>query len=101
MRVLAVIPARLASTRLPRKPLRELAGRPMLAHVYEAVRSSPLLRPEDVLVATDSDEIVSLCRGHGWNVMLTSSQHRSGTERLHEVAAKVAADVYLNIQGDE
>jgi 3-deoxy-manno-octulosonate cytidylyltransferase (CMP-KDO synthetase) len=101
MRVLAVIPARLASTRLPRKPLRELAGRPMLAHVYEAVRSSPLLRPEDVLVATDSDEIVSLCRARSWNVMLTASEHRSGTERVHEVATKIAADIYLNIQGDE
>ena len=101
MRVLAVIPARLASTRLPRKPLREIAGRPMLAHVYEAVRSCPLLRAEDVLVATDSDEIVALCRQRNYNVALTSDRHRSGTERVHEVASSIAADIYLNIQGDE
>jgi 3-deoxy-manno-octulosonate cytidylyltransferase (CMP-KDO synthetase) len=101
MRVLAVIPARLASTRLPGKPLRQIAGRPMLAHVYEAVRSSPLLRAEDVVVATDADEIAQLCRDCRWNVMLTSPLHRSGTERVNEVAATMPADVYLNIQGDE
>lgn len=101
MRVLAVIPARLASTRLPRKPLREIAGLPMLAHVYEAVRSCPLLRAEDVLVATDSDQIVALCRERQYNVALTSDRHRSGTERVHEVASSIAADIYLNIQGDE
>ncbi len=101
MRVLAVIPARLASTRLPRKPLREIAGRPMLAHVYEAVRSSPLLRAEDVVVATDAEEIAHLCRASGWEFMLTSAGHRSGTERVNEVAGRIAADVYLNIQGDE
>ncbi len=101
MRVLAVIPARLGSVRLPRKPLREIAGRPLLAHVYEAVRRSPLLRPDDVVVATDAEEIVSLGREHGWNVRLTSPQHRSGTERVNEVARTVAADVYLNVQGDE
>jgi 3-deoxy-manno-octulosonate cytidylyltransferase (CMP-KDO synthetase) len=101
MRVLAVIPARLASIRLPRKPLREIAGRPMLAHVYEAVRSCPLLRAEDVLVATDSDEIVALCRDRKYNVTLTSDLHRSGTERVREIASSIAADIYLNIQGDE
>ncbi len=101
MRVLAVIPARLASTRLPRKPLRELAGRPLLAHVYEAVRRSPLLGAEDVLVATDAEEIAALCHARGWNVMLTAAEHRSGTERVHQAAAAIAANVYLNIQGDE
>ncbi len=101
MRTVAVIPARLGSTRLPRKPLREIAGRPMLAHVYEAVRSSPLLRPQDVVVATDAEQIAQLCRQSGWNVLLTSPDHRSGTERVHEVAGRIAADVYLNIQGDE
>ena len=101
MRVLAVIPARLASTRLARKPLREIAGRPMLAYVYEAARRSPLLGADDVLIATDSDEIVSLGRERGWNVRLTSAQHRSGTERICEVGRAIPADVYLNIQGDE
>ena len=99
MRAIAVIPARLASTRLPRKVMREIAGRPMLAHVYEAARSCPTL--QDVIVATDSDEIVAVCRQNGWHCRLTSPAHRSGTERVHEVAQEVDADVYVNVQGDE
>ena len=101
MKVLAVIPARLASTRLPRKPLREIAGRPMLARVYEAVRACDLLGPQDVIVATDAEEIMDLCRREGWQARLTSPRHRSGTERVYEVACAVPADVYLNVQGDE
>jgi 3-deoxy-manno-octulosonate cytidylyltransferase (CMP-KDO synthetase) len=99
MKAIAVIPARLASTRLPRKMLREIAGQPLLARVYEGVRSSPLL--DDVIVATDSDEIMQLCRQRGWNARMTSAEHRSGTERMREVSDSVAADVYLNVQGDE
>jgi 3-deoxy-manno-octulosonate cytidylyltransferase (CMP-KDO synthetase) len=99
MRAIAVIPARLASTRLPRKVLREIAGRPMLAWVYEAARSSPLVA--EVIVATDSEEVLDACRRNGWNACLTSSTHRSGTDRVYEVACSVAADVYVNVQGDE
>jgi 3-deoxy-manno-octulosonate cytidylyltransferase (CMP-KDO synthetase) len=99
MKAIAVIPARLASTRLPRKMLREVAGQTLIARVYEAVRSSPLL--DDVIVATDSDEIMQFCRQHGWNARLTSAAHRSGTERVHEISHPIAADVYLNVQGDE
>lgn len=99
MRALAVIPARLASTRLPRKMLREIAGQPLLAHVYRGVRSSPLL--DDVIVATDSEEIMALCRKHGWKAQMTSAAHRSGTERIQEVSNLVAAEVYVNVQGDE
>lgn len=99
MRAIAVIPARLASTRLPGKVLREIAGRPMFAHVYEAARSCPAL--QDVIVGTDSDEIAAVCRQNGWNCRMTSSLHRSGTERVHEVAQEVEADVYINVQGDE
>lgn len=101
MRVLAVIPARLGATRLPRKPLREIAGVPMVGRVYEAVRAFPLLGAEDVLIATDSEEIMELCRVRGYVARMTSAAHRSGTERVHEIAKGVAADVYLNIQGDE
>lgn len=101
MRVLAVIPARLGSTRLPRKPLREIAGEPMIGRVYRAVAESGVLSPADVLVATDSEEILSLCRARGWNAEMTSERHRSGTERVHEIAQRHAADVYFNIQGDE
>ena len=99
MRAIAVIPARLASTRLPRKVLREIAGRPMLGWVYEAARSSPLLA--EVIVATDSEEVMDVCQQNGWNARLTSPQHCSGTDRVYEVARSVAADVYVNVQGDE
>ncbi len=99
MQAIAVIPARLGSTRLPRKVLLSVAGRPLLAHVYEAVRRSPLLA--DVIVATDSEEILELCRAHDWHARLTSNQHRCGTDRVHEVSRAVAADVYVNVQGDE
>ena len=99
MKIVATIPARLASTRLPRKMLREILGKPLVGWVYEAVRSSA--RVDDVIVATDSDEIFDACRAHGWKAQRTSNTHRSGTERVHEVSNSVAADVYLNIQGDE
>ena len=99
MRAIAVIPARLASTRLPRKVLRDIAGRPMLAWVHDAVRAAGGL--DDVIIATDSDEIMAVCRENGWNARMTSAQHRSGTERVHEVAGAIPADVYLNVQGDE
>ena len=99
MKVLAVIPARLASTRLPRKMLREIGGKPLVAWVYEAVHSSALA--SDVTIATDSEEILEVCRRHKWKACMTSSAHRSGTERVHEVSNAIAADVYINVQGDE
>jgi 3-deoxy-manno-octulosonate cytidylyltransferase (CMP-KDO synthetase) len=99
MRAIAVIPARLASTRLARKMLREIHGKPLIGVVYEAVRSSPLLA--DVIIATDSEEIMSACQAHGWKVQMTSAAHRSGTERVHEVSERETAEVYINVQGDE
>jgi 3-deoxy-manno-octulosonate cytidylyltransferase (CMP-KDO synthetase) len=99
LKAIAIIPARLASTRLPRKILREINGRPMLAHVYEGVRACPDLA--DVIVATDSEEIAAVCRANGWTFRTTSPQHRSGTDRVHEVAQSVKGDVYINVQGDE
>ncbi len=109
MNAIAVIPARLASTRLPRKMLREIAGKPLVGWVYEAVRASALL--SDVIVATDSEEILEVCRSRGWKAQMTSSTHRSGTERVHEISNSIAADVdvadvdiadvYINVQGDE
>jgi 3-deoxy-manno-octulosonate cytidylyltransferase (CMP-KDO synthetase) len=95
----AIIPARLGSTRLPRKVLREIAGKPMIAHVYEAARKSPLLR--DVIIATDSEEVLEVAHANGWKAEMTSTQHRSGTDRVYEVAQRIKADVYVNIQGDE
>ena len=99
MKAIAVIPARLASTRLPRKMLREIAGRPLIGVVYEAVRSSPLL--SNVIVATDSDEIMNVCQRHGWKAQMTAATHKSGTERAHEISGRESADVYINVQGDE
>ena len=99
MRAIAIIPARLASTRLPQKMLRMIAGQTLIARVYAGVRSSPLL--DDVIVATDSEEIMQVCRQHGWNARVTSAAHRSGTERVREITHSVSADVYLNVQGDE
>jgi 3-deoxy-manno-octulosonate cytidylyltransferase (CMP-KDO synthetase) len=99
MKIVAVIPARLASTRLPRKMLCEIAGRLLVGWVYEAVHSSPLLA--DVIVATDSEEILETCEKHGWKAQMTSYKHRSGTERVHEISNSVAAEVYVNVQGDE
>ena len=99
MRAIAVIPARLASARLPRKMLRQIAGKPMVGAVYEAVRSSSLLN--DVIIATDSDEILQVCLRHGWKAQMTSPAHSSGTQRVHEVSNSIAADIYLNVQGDE
>jgi 3-deoxy-manno-octulosonate cytidylyltransferase (CMP-KDO synthetase) len=99
MKSVAIIPARLASTRLPRKILRELAGKPLVGWVYEAVRSSPVL--SDVIIATDSEEILAACRKHGWKAQMTSTAHRTGTERVQELSNSIAADVYVNVQGDE
>jgi len=99
MKAIAIIPARLASTRLPKKVLREIAGRPMLAHVVEAAGRCPQLA--EVIVATDSEEVLALCNQNGWHAEMTSPAHRSGTDRVWEVAQRVAADVYVNVQGDE
>lgn len=99
LRTLGVIPARLASTRLPRKVLREVAGRPLLAWVVEAARACPQL--DRVLVATDSEEVAEFCRRIGCAVELTAANLASGTDRVHAVAQLIEADVYVNIQGDE
>ncbi len=98
-RVIAVIPARLASSRLPRKVLREIAGEPMLAWVYRAAQQCPLL--DDVLIATDSAEVMEFAQSRGFAAMLTSADCASGTDRLHVVAQSVFAGIYVNIQGDE
>ena len=99
MKVVAVIPARLASTRLPRKMLREIAGEPLIVRVYRSVERCRLL--SEIVVATDAEEIQEACRQRGIPARMTSSSHRSGTEREHEISCLMNADVYLNIQGDE
>jgi 3-deoxy-manno-octulosonate cytidylyltransferase (CMP-KDO synthetase) len=98
-RTLAVIPARLGSTRLPRKVLREIAGEPMLAWVYRAARACPLL--DQVLIATDSDEVLAYAQQHSLPAVFTPADCASGTDRVHAVAQSIPADIYVNIQGDE
>jgi 3-deoxy-manno-octulosonate cytidylyltransferase (CMP-KDO synthetase) len=99
VKVIAVIPARLGSTRLPRKMLREIGGRPLVTWVYQAVRACGRL--DDAMVATDSQEILAACQTHACKAVMTSDKHRSGTERVHEISQTVQADVYINVQGDE
>ena len=98
-RVVAVIPARLASTRLPGKVLRPIAGVPMLGWVYRAALACPQL--DQVLIATDSPEVVAFADSQGWPSVMTSPTLASGTDRVNAVAALVDADIYVNIQGDE
>ena len=96
-----VIPARYASTRLPGKPLQDIAGKPMVQHVWEQACKSSASR---VVVATDDARIVEACRGFGAEVLLTRAEHNSGTDRLAEVASALglAADaIVVNVQGDE
>lgn len=95
---IAVIPARLGSTRLSRKVLRDIAGKPMVQRVYEAAKKCLLL--QDVIIATDADEVMRLAEANGWKAQMTSSAHRSGTDRVNEVAQHVPAEIYVNIQGD-
>jgi 3-deoxy-manno-octulosonate cytidylyltransferase (CMP-KDO synthetase) len=99
MRIVAVIPARLASTRLPGKVLRPIAGVPMLGWVYRAALACPQL--DQVLIATDSSEVVSYADSEGWPSVMTSPDLPSGTDRVHAVSGLVDADIYVNIQGDE
>jgi 3-deoxy-manno-octulosonate cytidylyltransferase (CMP-KDO synthetase) len=97
--ILGVIPARLSSTRLPRKVLRQIRGVPMVVEVFRQARASPLL--SDLLVATDSEEVVAACHDHHVPAVMTRGDHASGTDRLWEVSRARTADVYVNIQGDE
>ncbi len=98
-RIAAVIPARLASTRLSRKVLREIAGRPMVEWVWRAAAASGRMDP--VVVATDSGEVAQVCRQRNIPVVMTSPECPSGSDRVREAARQIDADIYVNIQGDE
>jgi 3-deoxy-manno-octulosonate cytidylyltransferase (CMP-KDO synthetase) len=99
LHIVGVIPARLASTRLPRKVLRTLAGEPLLAWVYRAATACPEL--DQVIIAADSAEVQQLCLERGWPCLMTSPDLPSGSDRLFAVSRTVPADIYVNIQGDE
>jgi len=96
-----VIPARYASSRFPGKPLADLAGKPMLQHVYERACESEAVR---VIIATDDERIAEVAQEFGAEICMTSSEHPSGTDRLQEVVHKLgfyADDIVVNVQGDE
>ncbi len=104
-RAAAVIPARIGSTRLPRKMLLAETGTPLVVHTARAVAACAAI--ERVVVATDSDEVLAAARDHGVDALMTRADHASGTDRVHEAAERLAADgdgpydVILNVQGDE
>ena len=102
MKTLAVIPARLGATRLPRKPLRLLAGRPLVVRVWERVAAMEVA--DRCVIATDSEEVARAARENGADAVLTSARHTSGTDRVAEVAGRrefAGFDALLNVQGDE
>lgn len=99
IRTIAIIPARYGSTRLPGKPLLDIAGRTLIEHVYRRTRQAPSL--SEVLVATDDPRIVEAVERFGGVARLTAESHRTGTDRLAEVARDLDCDVVVNVQGDE
>ena len=98
MSVVAIIPARFRSTRLPGKPLAQIGGRPMIQHVYESAARARVL--DRVIVATDDRRIEAAVKKFGGEVMMTSPDHATGTDRLAEVARKIKAELLVNLQGD-
>jgi 3-deoxy-manno-octulosonate cytidylyltransferase (CMP-KDO synthetase) len=99
MKILAVVPVRLEAARLPRKPLADLGGKPLVQWVYEAGRACKAF--DEVVVATDADEIAECVAGFGGQAQLTSPDHRTGTDRVAEVAETYSDfDVVVNLQGD-
>lgn len=98
MSVVAIIPARYGSTRLPGKPLAMIGGKPMIQHVYQSAAQAQVL--DRVIVATDDRRIEAAVKSFGGEVMMTSPKHASGTDRLAEVARKLKADLLVNVQGD-
>jgi len=97
--IVAIIPARFGSTRLPGKPLSQINGKPMVQHVWERARIAQAV--ERVLVATDDERVAQVVRAFGGEVVMTSRTHATGTDRLAEAVAGTDADIVVNVQGDE
>jgi len=98
-KIVGIIPARYASSRYPGKPLVEVCGKPLVIHVCEKVEAA--LGKEATFVATDDENIKEVVESFGYNVVMTHSNHPTGTDRLYEVSMKLDADIYINVQGDE
>lgn len=99
MKIIGVIPARYKSSRFEGKPLADISGKPMIWWVYQ--QALKVKEFDQVYVATEDDRIIEVCKSHDINVIMTSDEHQTGTDRIGEVARKVKADLYVNIQGDE
>lgn len=99
MKIIGIIPARYNSSRFEGKPLADICGKPMVWWVYK--RAIEVTEFEEVYVATDDERIKNVCEQLGINVIMTSSDHATGTDRICEVAKYIKADLYVNIQGDE
>ncbi len=99
MKIIGVIPARYGSGRFEGKPLADICGKPMVWWVYQQAKKVKELN--EVYVATDDERIESVCKNLNINVIMTSTEHKTGTDRIGEVASKIKADLYINIQGDE
>lgn len=99
MKIVAVIPARYQSSRFEGKPLADICGKLMIQRVYERARQVEEF--DAVYVATDDERIYNACKERDMDVMMTSTEHRTGTDRIGEVASRLPADLYVNIQGDE
>lgn len=101
MTFIVVIPARFQSTRLPGKPLLDIAGKPMIQHVFERAKQSAA---KEIYIATDNDEIKQVCEGFGAQVCMTNPEHASGSDRIEEVTRILDLDrddIVVNVQGDE
>lgn len=99
MKIIGVIPARYKSSRFPGKPLADICGKPMIWWVYNQAKKVKDF--DAVYVATDDERIEKACKENDINVIMTSDEHKTGTDRIGEVARKIPADLYVNIQGDE
>ena len=99
MKIIGIIPARYQSSRFEGKPLADILGKPMIWWVYQQAIKVKYL--DEVYVATDDVRIEKACKDNNINVIMTSSEHKTGTDRIGEVARKIKADLYVNIQGDE
>lgn len=99
MKIVGIIPARYKSSRFEGKPLADIHGKPMIWWVYNQAKKAKGL--DEIYVATDDERIENTCKDLDINVIMTSNKHSTGTDRVGEVAQKIEADVYINIQGDE
>lgn len=99
MKITAIIPSRFASTRLPGKPLIKILNKPMIEWVYKSIAESKIL--DETIVATDDKRIFDTCKSFGAKVIMTGEHHKSGTDRIAEVAENIDSDLVINVQGDE